>query len=1074
MAFMKTEVRNPVTWHQFVATLVLPLCLLVASFGIIFPHIHEKISITQQEMIGVRQVRGLDEIIQIMQQIRGLMQIAWERGEATTEQNVVALHGDLKDAVEAFQHAFPVVGPLFVQELRVMVAAFDRHLLTERFAAGGAVALFDLHTAHISRVKDEVRAIATRFNLILDGEFTTHIMIELLIRDLPGLVESMGRTRGMGSGLLAQESVQALDRHRFVETLGHFRSNLDQTMRSQELAVQSKPVLAKTFICFSETLQPSARRFLRLSEAVADANSRGVTSHAFFATGTHSIASVTRCTTLLHESLLTQLNRRMQRLVDDKNMMIVGIVLTMVVMVTVLTLYHLRNRRVYVALDASEVRSRAMMETAVDGILMMDEEGSIRAANHALDNMFGYYPGELIGKNVSVLIPLPHREGDGDDIEYPLGSICSQVEGVVCEVAGICRDGGHFPLEFSASRFCVNGDVFFAAILRDITERKQAKDALEKSYTELEDRVQERTQELERLAIKLGAEVEEHQKAQTGLMLASKVFENASEAIVVTDSRARIVDVNPAFTRITGFKRGEVLGKNPGVTKSGRHGPEFYAKMWRDILGEGSWRGEIWDRHKSGKVYPKWLTINAIEDALGGVAYFIGIFSDISQIKATEKRLEKLAFYDPLTHLPNRMLFQDRLNHEIQVAQRTGTRVAACFIDLDRFKHVNDTLGHAAGDTLLVEVAKRLKGCVRQTDTVSRLGGDEFTLILPAIEHAQQCAAVADNIIRSLQRTFDLDGEEAYIGASIGIAFFPEDGDDFTTLTKNADVAMYRAKEAGRGVFRFFEPSMNTVSNTRFTLEAKLRRAVDQQAFTLFYQPKFHLSHRGPVLTGMEALIRWPQNDGTMVAPSAFIPLAEETGLIEPLGVWILNEACRQTQRWNDAGHPPLKVAVNLSARQFQHKTLHATIAQALASTRLDATYLEIEVTESMVMGNHERVSSVLEGLRDMGVTISLDDFGTGYSSLSHLKQFPIHTLKIDRSFVRDLTANSDDAAIVRAIISMAHDLALNVVAEGVEEAPQLAFLMDHGCDEGQGYFFSKPLSSDAFGRWRSQLAVEA
>ena len=710
-----------------------------------------------------------------------------------------------------------------------------------------------------------------------------------------------------------------------------------------------------------------------------------------------------------------------------------------------------------------ETLFRSIMETAIEGIVTIDSKGIIHNINQAVGNIFGYPCHELVGKNIKILIPPPHDEHHDGYIESYLETGIKTIIGRTREVEGICRDGGVFSLELSVSDFIIDGETYFTGVLHDVTERKQAKEALKQAYAELERRVLERTQELENMTIKLGVEVEEHKRAQAGLILASKVFENASEAIIITDNKSNIVDVNPAFAEITGFSKEETLGKNPGFTKSGRHSVTFYAEMWKTILAEGRWSGEIWDRHKNGNIYPKWLTINAIKDCEGEISYFIGIFSDISHIKATEKRLEQLAFYDPLTMLPNRMLFHDRLTHEIEVAGRNKHFLAVCFIDLDRFKHVNDTLGHAAGDTLLVEVAKRIGNCVRKSDTVARLGGDEFTIILSNIEQPQQCATIAENIIHSLQRVFNLGEQEVFIGASIGIAMFPANGRDFSTLTKNADTAMYRAKDSGRGVYRFFESKLDSVSQQRLTREAHFRRAVDNQSFELFYQPKFKLTPQGNLLTGMESLVRWPQKDGTMISPGDFIPLAEETGLIEPLGEWILNEACHQTQQWNSTGLGSFRVAVNLSARQFRQKNIKKIIGNALEKSGLDPAYLELEVTESMVMDHSDKAAMVLHGLREMGLTIALDDFGTGYSSLSYLKQFPIHALKIDQSFVRNLVADSDDAAIVKAIISLAHDLGLKVVAEGVETEAQLSFLKEKNCDEVQGYLLSKPLSATSF-----------
>ncbi|MBF0371213.1 MAG: EAL domain-containing protein [Magnetococcales bacterium] len=709
----------------------------------------------------------------------------------------------------------------------------------------------------------------------------------------------------------------------------------------------------------------------------------------------------------------------------------------------------------------SSSRIQAIMDNAVDGIVTIDEKGIIESVNPALENTFGYPTGELVGLNVSVLMPSPFREEHDGYLKHHLKTGERKIIGSIREVMGVCRDGGQFPLDLSVSSYQVGGKTYFTGILHDITERKQAKDALEKAYDELEMRVRERTGELENTNLKLQHEIDERIRAEEGLKLAAKVFENASEAILITDHRGIIIDVNQAFTNITGFEREEALGENPRIGKSGRHDADFYDQMWTEITNSGKWSGEIWDRRKNGEVYPKWLTINAVHTPDEVITHYVGIFTDISHIKATEQRLEQLAFYDPLTSLPNRMLFRDRLLHEFEAAKRYHKRVGVFFIDLDRFKNVNDTLGHAAGDMLLEVVARRLTECVRSSDTVARLGGDEFTVILADLDGPQEAAPIARNIIKSLMEPVPLDEHKAHIGASIGIAIFPDDGGDFDTITKFADVAMYHAKASGRGNFKFFEGQMNANSIKRAELEKNLRLGLDADEFLLHYQPKLSLS-TGKIV-GMESLVRWQRADGKMISPADFIPLAEETGLIIPMGEKILRSACIFNKRCMEETGVPLRVAVNLSARQFQQKNLHDLVEKTLQETGLEPKWLELEVTESMMMLDEKQAIATLNRLREIGISIAMDDFGTGYSSLSYLKRFPIQSLKVDQSFVRDITTDPDDAAIVQAIVSMAKSLRLHVVAEGVETEDQAVFLDNITCDELQGYFFSRPLPEADF-----------
>ncbi|MBF0620472.1 MAG: EAL domain-containing protein [Magnetococcales bacterium] len=556
-------------------------------------------------------------------------------------------------------------------------------------------------------------------------------------------------------------------------------------------------------------------------------------------------------------------------------------------------------------------------------------------------------------------------------------------------------------------------------------------------------------------------DITEIRQTEENLMLSKMVIENASEAIVITDIKGIITDINPAYEKITGFSRDEAIGQSPSITQSGRHDSEFYSKMWTDLKQNNFWEGEIWDRRKDGEVFPKWLTINAIKNKSGKVGHYVGIFMDISRQKSTEEKLEQLAFYDPLTKLPNRALFRDRLEHEIELANRNKNTVGLFFIDLDRFKYVNDTLGHDSGDRLLIRVAERTQQKLRHSDTVSRLGGDEFTVILPHSGNVDEIGSIAMGIIKALQRPFDIDGHEVFIGASIGISLFPDDGTNFETMTKNADLAMYQAKEAGRGTYRFYTKEMNASNELRLSLEADLRRAIERQEFLVFYQPKISLSSSRVI--GMEALIRWIHPKRGMISPADFIPLAEETGMIIPMGEWILKTACQQAKTWHNQGYKPLRVAVNLSSKQFQDPKLLDMIMETLDETGLPTAMLELEITESVVMEDPNDAIAVIEKLRDIGIHISIDDFGTGYSSLSYLKKFPLHSLKIDQSFVRDLAIDSDDAAIVNSIISMAKALSLGVIAEGVETEEQLGFLKDHQCGEVQGYYFSKPLSSADF-----------
>jgi diguanylate cyclase (GGDEF)-like protein/PAS domain S-box-containing protein len=545
--------------------------------------------------------------------------------------------------------------------------------------------------------------------------------------------------------------------------------------------------------------------------------------------------------------------------------------------------------------------------------------------------------------------------------------------------------------------------------------------------------------------------------------VADRVFEHASEGVMVTDAQSRIINVNHAFTAVTGYPRHEVIGKTPSILNSRRQDAAFYRQLWQSLVDTGHWAGEIWNRRKNGEIYLEWLSISAIRNDEGNTSHYVSVFSDITKTKQDEERLYRLAHYDPLTSLPNRLLFQDRLQQAMAHATRNRRTVALMLLDLDRFKLINDTLGHDAGDKLLIDVSDRLTGCLRESDTVARLGGDEFTVVVPDLADAEGAAEVARKIIDALSVPFLIAGQEIFVTTSIGISLFPAHGDSVETLTKAADIAMYQAKEQGGNTFQFNRSKANAATAERFSLEHSLRRALDRHELEVFYQPQVDIESGR--MTGMEALLRWRHPERGLVMPGEFIPVAEDTGLILPMGDWVLHTACAQNKAWQDAGLPPLKVSVNLSVRQLKQRTLAEKVAEVLDDTELDAQWLELELTESMVMQNAELAISLLRQLKSIGVGLAIDDFGTGYSSLSYLKRFPIDTLKIDRSFIADVHLNLDDAAISQAIIALAHSMQLKVIAEGVENSAHLDFLRSHQCCDAQGYFFSRPLPADAVTR---------
>ncbi|KRE45935.1 bifunctional diguanylate cyclase/phosphodiesterase [Paenibacillus sp. Soil724D2] len=550
-------------------------------------------------------------------------------------------------------------------------------------------------------------------------------------------------------------------------------------------------------------------------------------------------------------------------------------------------------------------------------------------------------------------------------------------------------------------------------------------------------------------------DITERKKSEEKLQLHARVFETASEGIMITDTKGWILSVNPAFSETTGYTEAEALGRTPRLLHSGVQDAEFHIQMWASIHETGSWQGEVWNKRKNGEIYPEWLTINTVRNENGKISNYVGVFTDITERKLSEENLKYLAHYDVLTGLSNRFLFHDRLSHAIVQANRQGHWAALMFIDLDHFKLINDTLGHAVGDQLLQNAGKRLESCVRTGDTVSRLGGDEFTVILPHIDETEDALLVAQKILEELALPFFLAEQELFITASIGISIYPLNGEDSETLIKQADSAMYRAKEQSNN-YQLYTSNMNATFYRKMKLENGLRKALEKDQLRIVYQPQMDIQTGR--INGIEALLRWQHPEMGMVPPNEFIQIVEENGQIVEIGEWVLRSVCEQNKAWQLAGYPPLKCAINLSPRQFKNKNLIETVKQILKETEQDPSYLCFEITESISIHQIESVLTVLHDFKEIGLELAIDDFGKGHSALSYLKKYPIDILKIDKCFVQGIEMDRGNASIAKAVIDMAHGLGLRVIAEGVETEDQLAFLKDLHCDSIQGYWLSRPL----------------
>jgi len=674
------------------------------------------------------------------------------------------------------------------------------------------------------------------------------------------------------------------------------------------------------------------------------------------------------------------------------------------------------------ALAASERSFRAFFEMAGVGVAQLDGKSRrVLKANSKFCELMGYTTVEL--RDMS-----PRELVYGKDLQASeegyAGLLRSRLKEITQEKRYVRKDGSVFWGVVSISPLWTDQELpeFYLIMLRDVSVRKSAEEKL---------------------------------------LLANKVFENTIEGIVVTDPAGRIVQVNPGFTAITGYEAGEAIGGNPRLLKSDRHPQHFYQNMWTQLVRDGHWAGEIWNRRKNGESYPEWLTISAVKNSVGQTTNYVSIFHDITELKRQQDALEYQAQHDALTGLPNRLLLDDRLRMALAKLERSQERLALLFLDLDNFKTINDGLGHGAGDTLLVELSRRLEKLLRSGDTLARLGGDEFLILLPAIEGIGDAGHICTRMLEALSEPFSLGDVEHFVTGSIGVTIAPDDGCEAGKLIKNADLAMYRAKTMGRNNYQFFTREMDLAAHRRISLESKLRRALDAGEFELFYQPLVNMV-TGEIF-GSEALVRW-RHEGQLISPAEFIPLAEDCGLILPLGDWVLRTAARQAKTWEDAGFD-LSMSVNISSRQFAGSGLVATLREVLLETGLTPGRLYFEITESMLMGDMAKAETTLTTLRKAGGTFFLDDFGTGYSSLSYLKRLPIDGIKIDRSFVKDITDDQDSLAIVGAIVSMARTLNLSIVAEGVETEEQRLLLAGMGEMLLQGYLASPPVPADRFER---------
>ncbi|PJD00466.1 sensor domain-containing diguanylate cyclase [Janthinobacterium sp. BJB1] len=673
-------------------------------------------------------------------------------------------------------------------------------------------------------------------------------------------------------------------------------------------------------------------------------------------------------------------------------------------------------------IEALLTEQSAILDNVMFGVMFVRHRRII-SVNRRCEELFGYDPGQMMGKSTAIVFTSSYDFEEAGERQYPALGL-----------------GGDFSEERQYQRR--DGSLFWALVSGCALDPQRANEG----------------------SIWVYADITARKEAEEKLRLSATVLEHIADGVMVVDANGIIVTVNPAFTQITGYSEAEALGRHSSLNRSARHDAAFYQALWDELIASGFWRGEVWHQRKNGEIYLEWLTISAVRDTRAVTTHYVGVFSDITLIKESQEKLDHMAHHDPLTALPNRLLFHDRLQHALLRAARDQEQLAVLFIDLDRFKNVNDTLGHHVGDELLQKVAGQLAARLREGDTLARLGGDEFIVLLEGIDGEYGATQVAEKLMTMFDQPFTVAGHELFVTCSVGISLYPDDALDLNMLIRNADVAMYQAKARGRNGYRFYAPSMTGEGVERLRLETFLRRSLEKNEMFLNYQPQVEIDTGR--LVGVEALVRWNHPELGLVPPARFIPLAEDSGFINQLGKWVLDEACRQMMRWQAQGLRVPKMAVNLSVKQFERGSIAGMVADILKETGLEPQRLQLEVTESVIMNTGDALGFIND-LHAIGVGLAIDDFGTGYSSLAYLKQLPVQTLKIDRSFIKDISTDVNDEAIAIAIIQLGKSMQLSVIAEGVETEEQAAFLLRHGCKLAQGYFYSRPvLAQDMLERW--------
>ena len=1055
-------------------TVLALICVVaVAAVGVsLYRHLNGVIVSSQRELDGLDIIVPIARTTQLLQLHRGLSG-GLMGGDESMRETLVGNEAQTVTSFKLIDQSASSLAPISAEWKGIQS---DWEVLRKDGASWSASDSFLAHTQLLDKLRSLQRHVGDYRSLSVDPDIDVHYLIGTAVVDLPVALEKLAQIRGLGASILAKKaltSAQSLQVHALMTDLAGARQTLatnlaetahhnpdvgpqlgaafkdfDETLPQflelvgadilnqgfktspKEYFDHATKVVDKGYTQMFQTLLPAARNLIhaRIVRAKHELLSSAFIAAAlllaalYLGTGIYysTVDSIKSLATAAQKFASGDVSQRVLLATHDEIAQVGD------------SFNHMADgfTDLLVARQEDEERLRAIVNSALDAVIQMDSGGRISGWNERAQAIFGWSREEALGRNLhETIIPERYRARHLQGIKHYLASGEGPVLNSRVEVEGLHRAGHEFPIELAISSIKTRRGIEFSAFVRDITERRR---------TEAE------------------------------LRIAAIAFET-DDGIVITDRQGTTLNVNQSYTRITGYSSEEIIGQSPLILKPGQREASEFESMWKSLADDKSWQGEIWSRRKNGEEYPEWIRITAVINESGQVTHYVISFADITQRKKFEQTIHRLAFYDPLTDLPNRRLLIDRLQQRMVTSSRNVLYGALLLIDLDDFKTLNDTRGHDVGDLLLLEVAKRLSTCMREGDTVARLGGDEFVVLLGGLhlevqEAAAQTETVGRKILAVLGGPYCLGHVEHRSTASVGATLFRGNETSADEIFKQADLAMYKSKEMGRNAFHFFDPEMQTAIVERSALEAGLRAAIVESQLVLHYQAQ--VAEDGRVM-GAEALVRWIHPQRGMISPAEFIPLAEETGLILSLGSWVLDCACRQLAAWAsqpDMAH--LTLAVNVSAHQFREADFVETVVAAIEKTGACPRHLKLELTESLLVSNVDDIIEKMYTLKAKGVGFSLDDFGTGYSSLSYLKRMPLDQLKIDQSFVRNILIDPNDAAIARTIVALAQSLGLGVIAEGVETGSQRDFLSSAGCHAFQGYFFSRPLPIEGFEKY--------